>query len=109
MHTDSIHDINSEIIDGAKTIIEKLLSHCNILSDTAEVLYRGGDGAKTCPDDVEDEEQSESYCDVEGCGRHFPHKHISSENDNSGKSSSLLLNEKDSGFQALHKSYNSSV
>ena len=95
------------------------MSHLHILSDTPdELLYQCNQNASlmqgtgTWNNDIEEEEPEESYCDVKGCGRMFPHKHISSENDkDSGQtSSSLLLNETTGrGAEALDKSYLSSL
>lgn len=110
--SDSIDEISAEMIKIAKSALEEHLSNLHILSDTAELVYRSGaTDYLTAEVGEEDEEPQEAYCDVRGCGRLFPHKHISSEQESNGnKSSSLLVNEStEQGVEALDKSYFTSL
>lgn len=97
----------------AQSVLENHLSHLHVLSDTPdELLYQSNQTSSAQDVDLEADynEAEVSYCEVKGCGRMFPHKHISSEKDNNQTTSSLLLNETaGSGTEALDKSYLSSL
>lgn len=55
--------------------LEKYLNNLGCLqwshSDSMKLLLCQG-----CDDEDSDEENSQSYCDLDGCGRHYPHEHV---------------------------------
>ena len=115
-----IEDINAANVATAKSILENHLSHLHVLSDTAELTYDSnnnsrlmqGTGARANGGGAPEEppEEEDSYCDLRGCGRKFPHKHISSEKDESQTTSSLLVSgASGAGMEALDESYFSSL
>jgi len=109
----SIDDITAETIATAKGVLETYMMNLHVLSDTTELVYRsdlssGVNGVVA----EEEEEVQEAYCGVKGCGRMFPHKHISSEQESTGdhQTSSLLVNESNQqGVEALSESYFTSL
>lgn len=93
-------EITAGTVSTAKSLIEQHLSHLHVLSEAVEHTHQdGGRG----PQQSEEDDPEEVYCDVTGCGRTFPHKHISS------GTTPLLLNEAGQGLEALDKSYASTL
>lgn len=57
--------------------LEKYLDHAGCLHYSCpESVFRYGDQRLTKEINSDSDEERESYCDLVGCGRHFPHEHV---------------------------------
>lgn len=88
--SDSVDNMDSQAVTTARNLIENRMLHLHVLSNEIKYAHSISD---QCSD--AEYEDSESYCDVAGCGRKFPHKHIASSSSGHSMSSSLLLSDSD--------------